>query len=107
MGIRDHPPRPGSTWAYGYEISPPMTPERLAAIGRLLEEEHSSARRQTRTWQARFVTEEQVTHILVVSDSPDQRLEINRRLEAELAKLEAAFSLTPPMALAEGAGPVN
>jgi hypothetical protein len=95
MRTRDGQRPPGNTWAYGYEISPPMTPERLAIIERLLEEEHSIARLETRTWQARFVTEEQVTHVLVVSDSPDQQRDINRRLEEELGKLQAAFSLTP------------
>jgi hypothetical protein len=76
-----------------------MTPARLAVIARLLEEENSTARVETRTWQGRFVTEEQVTHILVVSDSPDQEREINRRLEEEFGKLKAGFSLTPALAV--------
>ncbi len=95
MGTRDRPPRTGTTWAYGYEISPAMSPDRLAVIQRLLEEENSTARFETRTWQGRFVTEEKVTHILVVSDSPDQQREINRRLEKEFGKLKTGFSLTP------------
>jgi hypothetical protein len=105
MRTRDGPHSPRKTWAYGYEISPPMTPERLAVIERLLDEEHSSARLETRTWQARFVTEEQVTHVLVVSDSPDQKREINRRLEEEFEKLKARFSLTPAMAVPGDAEP--
>jgi hypothetical protein len=105
MGTRDGPASPRTTWAYGYEISPPMTPGRLAIIERLIEEEHSVARLETRTWQGRFVTEEWVTHVLVVSDSPDQKREINRRLEAEFAKLKTAFSLTPAMPVNGGTEP--
>lgn len=95
MGTHDRPPRPEETWAYGYEISPAMSPDRLAVIERLLQEENTTARLETRTWQGRFVTEEQVTHILVVSDSPDQERAINRRLEEAFGKLKAGFSLTP------------
>lgn len=105
MGYQNRPPRSQKKWAYGYEITPPMTQARLSAIEHLLEEEHAHAKLQTRTWQSRFVVQEQVTYILVVSDSPDQELEVNRRLEAELTKLDAVFLLTPPMPLDEGEGP--
>lgn len=102
MAYQDRPSPSMKTWAYGYEISPPMTQERLKAIEHLLEEEHANAKRDTRAWQGRFVVEEQVTHILVVSDSSDQELDVNRRLEAELTRLKAEFSITPPMALEDG-----
>jgi hypothetical protein len=46
-----------------------------------------------------LVVEEQVTHILVVSDSPNQDLEVNRKLEAELKRLDAAFVITTPLEL--------
>jgi len=105
MEYNSRPPPLQKTWAYGYEISPPMTQERLSAIGQLLEEEHTNAKLETRTWQGRFVVQEQVTHILVVSDSPDQELEVNRRLEAELTRIEALFSLTPPMSLDDDEAP--
>lgn len=104
MGRPDRPSPSRATWAYGYEISPPMTQARLRAIEQLLEQEHSRATVQTRTWQGTFVVEEQVTHILVVSDSPDQKLEINRMLESELGKLDAAFSLTPSMPVGDDYG---
>jgi hypothetical protein len=51
------------------------------------------------------VLQQQATHILVVSDSPHQDREANRRLEAELKELQVAFSITAPMAVADGATP--
>jgi len=82
-----------------------MTQERLRAVEHLLQEEHANAKLQTRTWQGRFIVQEQVTHLLVVSDSPDQELEVNRKLEEELTRLEAEFSLTPSMPLDDGEDP--
>lgn len=105
MQYQNGPTPSRKKWAYGYEISPPMTQGRLRAIEHLLEEEHANAKLQTRTWQGRFVVEEQVTHILVVSDSPDQGLEVNRSLEAELTRLEAVYTLTPSMPLGDDDGP--
>jgi hypothetical protein len=40
-----------------------------------------------------------------VSDSPDQSGEVNRRLESRLKLLQAAFSLTVPMALPDDEAP--
>jgi hypothetical protein len=105
MENQNPPPPSRKMWAYGYEISPPMTQERLKAIEHFLDEEHAEAKRQTRTWQGRFIVEEQVTHIMVVSDSSDQKSEVNRRLEAELTRLEAMYSLTPAMPLHDGEDP--
>jgi hypothetical protein len=45
------------------------------------------------------VPEEVITHILVVSDSPDQDHEGNRKLESELKELKAKFSVSVPMPL--------
>lgn len=97
MGSRNRGLPPRTIWAYGYEIAPPLAPARLRSIERLLDGEHSHAKGSDRTWASRFVVEERVTHILVVSDSPDQHLAINRRLEEELEKMEAGFSITPPV----------
>lgn len=105
MEYKRRPTPSPKTWAYGYEISPPTTQERLRAIEHLIEEEHANATLQTRKWQGRFVVQEQVTHLLVVSDSPDQELEVNRRLEAELTRLDAKFSLTPSVPLTDGEDP--
>jgi hypothetical protein len=86
-------------WAYAYQIVPPQPAERLHTITALLDREAMDAKTQARTWQGRLVAEEHVTHILVVSDSPEQDLEANHRVEAELRDLEAGFSVTVPMAL--------
>ncbi len=88
------------TWAYSYEIVPPQTRDRLQLIDTILAEERANAERAARSWNGRFIIEEQVTHILVVSDSPDQESEINRRIEAELTALQAGFSITAPMSIA-------
>lgn len=92
-----------SMWAYGYAINPSLARDRLSAIESLLDEEHSNEKSGGRTWRGRLVVEEQVTHILVVSDSPDQDLDVNHRLEAELQRMEAGFSVTTPLMIADGA----
>lgn len=89
-------------YAYGYEITPPQSEERLTAIQRLLDSEHTKAKSGARTWEGRFVHEDRVTHILVVTDSPDQQQEVNRKLEAALKELECGFSMTAPLAVEEG-----
>lgn len=78
-----------------------MPSSQLRSLVRLLEDEQSSAKSEARTWSSRFIVDERVTHILVVSDSADQGLDINRRLESELARLKAAYSVTPPVPLSE------
>ena len=88
-------------WAYAYQIVPPQSEARLAAIKALLDREHTEAKRGARTWEGRFVHEQQITHILVVSDSPDQDGEANRRLESALAEIQAAFVRTVPMAVGD------
>ena len=54
-----------------------------------------------RTWQGRLVSEEHVTHILIVADSPAQDLQVNRRLEAALRAMDLGFTLTAPMPVEE------
>jgi hypothetical protein len=97
MEKKKRAPPPVGVWAYGYEIAPPLARHRLRLIESLVEEERSNAKLSARTWEGRLVAEEQVTHILVVADSPSQDLEVNRKLEAELKRLEAVFSLTSPL----------
>lgn len=84
-------------WSYGYAIMPPQPEDRLVAIQALLDHEQADARRTARTWAGRVVLEEKVTHILVVSDSPEQDGEVNRKLEARLQELNVGFSVTMPM----------
>lgn len=97
MDTRKRNGPPPTVWSYGYEIVPPQPEERLAAIQALLDHEQADARRRARTWAGRVVLEEQVTHILVVSDSPEQDGEVNRRLEAQLQELKVGFRVTMPM----------
>ena len=96
---------PKTLWAYAYELVPPQGEEQLNAIRTLLEKEHSEAQRAARTWTGKLVSEPQVTHILVVSDSPDQSREVNGRLEGRLKQLKAGYSVTVPMALTDDGAP--
>jgi hypothetical protein len=86
-------------WAYAYQIVPPHLEGRLDGVKALLAREHAEAERASRVWEGRFVEERQVTHILVVSDSPDQDGEANRRLEAALTAAQAGFVVTAPLAV--------
>jgi hypothetical protein len=94
-------PKPTSApiWAYVYRIEPPLTEDRLAGVKQLLDREHASATCEARTFEGRFVAEEHVTHILVVSDSVDQSRAINRELEAELQKVAISVDVTVPLAV--------
>jgi hypothetical protein len=89
-----------SLWAYAYQIVPPQRSSRLATIRTLLQDETAAARGGARTWSGRLVLERRATHILIVSDAPGRNHAINRRLEAELERLDAAFSVTEPLAVA-------
>jgi hypothetical protein len=93
------PSSPNPSWAYAYELTPPQTAERLQAVQLLLDDALSAARRDARTWAGTVVVEERVTHILVVSDTPEQDREGNRRLESALTELGAGFSMSMPVAL--------
>lgn len=93
--------RSKSSWAYAYQIVPPQPEARLRAVKVLLDHERAQARREGRTWEGRLVLEQQVTHILVVTDDPDQDIDVNRRLETALRDAQAGFALTVPMAAAE------
>src|SRR5688500_9435797 len=87
---------PPTVWAYAYEIFPPQTEDRLQAVKAVLEDEHSKAKLKTRTWEGRFVPDERITHILVVSDGPDLDRDVNRRVEACLKAIHAEFTVTIP-----------
>ena len=97
------PQDPGrkSVWAYAYRIDPPRTPNRLGPVEAILEREQKNAGAGSRTWQGRLVSEEHITHVLVVSDSPTQDLEVNRRLEAAFRAMDLGFTLTAPLPVAD------
>lgn len=92
-------PQPKPVWAYAYQLSPPQLVDKLCTIQPLLDEEHAMAQVKGRTWSGRVVVEERVTHILVVSDSPEQDHEGNQKLESELKELKTKFALSPAMPL--------
>lgn len=93
-----------SLWAYSYQIVPPQPSSRLGMIRTLLKDETTAARGGARTWSGRLVLERGATHILIVSDARGRDHPINRRLEAELERLDAAVSVTEPLAVAGVAG---
>ncbi len=98
-GEETHPT--GKTlWAYGYEMVPPHREDLMTTVRGLLDRQNSEAKREARTWSARLVTEPQVTHVLIVSASPEGDQEINRKLEAELKALGVGFVVTVPMLVA-------
>lgn len=98
-------PAPKPMWAYAYQIVPPQSEGRLAAVKALLDREHTRAKASAHTFEGRFVHEQQITHLLVVTDSPEQNGEANKRLEAALAKLQAGFVLTAPLAVTDDVTP--
>lgn len=105
-GARAEPARSGKAgrspptiWAYAYQIVPPQTKRRLRAVTALLDREHAAARAVSRTFSGRLVLGENMTRILLVSDSLEQCRKVNQKLEAELKTLRVEFSLTAPVAL--------
>lgn len=92
-------------WAYAYQIVPPKAVDGLKEIEELLDAEHKQAKDTARTWRGKLICEEQVTHILVVSDSPDQHADVNRRIERRLEQLKTGFSRTEPLPIPGGGDP--
>lgn len=98
---KKHSESPKTIWTYAYQIVPPQPEGVLDAIKHLLDAQHADARRGARTWAGRIIVAPRITHILVVSDSPEQSHEFNGRLEAELKKLSVGFLMTAPMAVGD------
>lgn len=90
-------PAPAGLWAYTYQMEPPQAESRMALIRALVDEENGEAKRGPLKWTARLVVEPRVTHVLVVSDSPELLHEGNRKLQAELKASGVRFSVTVPM----------
>jgi hypothetical protein len=101
MTNQETKPGPGTVWAYAYEFMQPQPEDRMRGVQGLLHREKTEARKDARSWGSRFVTESQVIQILIVSDSPRQDLEVNRRLEAELGELKADFFITAALAIGD------
>ena len=95
-------------WAYAYKIVPPQPSQKLGTIRTLLKDETATAQGGARTWSGRLVLERGATHILIVSDDARGRDHpINRRLEAELERLDAGYCVTEPLAVAGHAAGVK
>jgi hypothetical protein len=90
---------PRTLWAYTYRLEPPQSALRLRGVRVLLDREHLAAGTGLGTWEGRLVVDDRVSHILVLSDSPQLDGGANLRLEAALRDLDATFVLTVPMAI--------
>ncbi len=88
-------------WAYAYQIVPPRATDRMGRILELVHRENADATRNARKWKARLVAEPQVTHVLVLSDTPALDHDMNRRLETALRELDVRFTVTTPMRVDE------
>ena len=92
-------------WAYAYQMEPPQTEAGMELVRALLDQENGEARHGAPRWNARLVVERRVTHVLIVSDSPELSHEGNRKLEAELKAAGVDFSVTVPMLVAGAVRP--
>lgn len=82
---------------------PPPPNDGLGLIRKLLDSENAFAFEHARAWAAQLILEQRSTQILVVADSPAQNRPINQRLETELQRLDARYSLTEPIAIRDSA----
>lgn len=89
-------------WAYGYELAPAVARDRMGGVQTVLDWGRTEAEFAGRIWEGRFVNGAYITHILVVCDAPAQDLDVNCRLEAELLRLKAGFSVTAPLEVGHG-----
>ncbi len=88
-------------WTYGYVLIPPIPRIRLGPMEALLSDGHAEAAMASRTWEGRLINGDDITHILVVSDRPEQNLGVNVRLEAELNRLKAPFAVTEALVIGD------
>ena len=89
--------KPAVIWAYAYRLEPPQKASRLKAVKALLAREHELAKERSGTWEGRLVDDDRVSHILVLSDTPDLTGDSNKQLELALQSINARFILTVPM----------
>jgi hypothetical protein len=90
-------------WAYTYQIVPRQTRSQLRGVRALLDLQHSDAKTLSGTFAGRLIVGMQGTRILIVSDCPERSCEANQRLESELKLLQAAFTVSEPVLLADEA----
>jgi hypothetical protein len=86
-------------WVYAYQLDPPQPEPRFKKINALVQKAQTVARRGGRLWTGRIVVETLVTHLLIVTDDPEQAPAVNRAIETELKQHAMGFALTGPAAL--------
>jgi len=89
-------PRVLERWAYAYELDPPQPEPRFGKVKMLLRRARLAARRNGRLWTGEIVMEAQITHILVVTDDPDEVRAVDRAIATELKRLKMDFAITGP-----------
>jgi hypothetical protein len=94
----EHGP-PYDRWVYAYQLDPPQPEPRFKKINALVRQAQSAAARKGRIWTGRIVVETLITHLLIVTDHPDQVPAVNQAIEAELKQLDMGFALTGPAPL--------
>jgi hypothetical protein len=92
-----------SLWAYAYQIVPPQPASRLGAIRTILRDGTAAARSGVQAWAGRVVLGRRVTSILIVSHTRGRSHATNRRLEAELKRLGATFSVSEALEVTDHA----
>jgi len=83
-----------TSWAYAYQLNPPQPEPRFAKIKMLLRRARLAAQREGRLWTGQVVKDAHITHILVVTDAPDERRAVDRAIDAELKRLKMGFAIT-------------
>jgi hypothetical protein len=102
-GIAAQNRSPAMLWAYTYQIVPRQTRSQLSAVRALLDQEHSAAKDGSGMFAGRLMVGAQATRILIVSDCPERSCDVNQRLESELKQLQAEFTVSEPVLLADDA----
>lgn len=86
-------------WVYAYQLDPPQPEPKFKKINALVDQAQAAAKRGGHLWSGRIVVETLVTHLLIVTDDPQQAPGVNRAIETELKQHAMGFALTGPAAL--------
>jgi hypothetical protein len=86
-------------WVYAYQLDPPQPEPSFKKINALVQQAQTAAKRGGHLWTGRIVVETLVTHLLIVTDDPQQAPGVNRAIETELKQRAMGFALTGPAAL--------
>ena len=89
-------PRAPESWAYAYQLNPPQPEARFAKVKMLLRRARQEAQRDGRLWTGQIVMDAHITHILVVTDAPDEVRTVDRAIDAELKRLKMDFAINGP-----------